>query len=172
MYLLLLIVIILAVGMLGVEKSYSILCFIYNLIAKRLLINNIITMGDNHSYFNIRGRFTDLEEDSFCIPSFKGMTRYKIKAVRVSPDEVSGIGLIKIGDCYIGTDVSCDILGVSKIIVWVHDSIGNKYGPEEITGNKTIRETVLCLINNHNTVNSVVKDISESNVEPTAEEQD
>lgn len=165
---------IISIWYLGLEKSYFLLKSLYHIISKRLLLSAEIFVGDNHNHFMIRGRFTDLDEISFCVPSLNNMHKYTIKAISITSDEIKTIGLIKIVDCYLGTDVSCDILGVYRIIVWVYDNLGNLIGTEEITSSRTIRDTVLDIINKprNNIINSVIRDIPESSIEPEADEQD
>ena len=159
---------------LGLEKSYFLLKSAYHIISKRLLLSAEIFVGDNHNHFMVRGRFSDLDEISFCVPSLNNMNKYTIKAISITSDEIKTIGLIKIVDCYLGADVSCDILGVYRIIVWVYDNLGNLIGTEEITNSRTIRNTVLDIINKPRNVNinTTIKDIPDSEIEPEADEQD
>ncbi|HOY90852.1 MAG TPA: hypothetical protein PK891_03970, partial [Bacteroidales bacterium] len=78
---------------------------------------------------------------------------------------------------YLGTDVSCNMLGACKIIVWVNDKFGNVIASEEITEDRTIRQSVLYLLENEESIKrsrepTLAKIIPADKVEAEAVDQD
>lgn len=162
----------------GLEKSWMFICLAYKYIKNKLFIDNsTITVADNRNYFMINGNFGDETLKTIYVQSLKGMFKYTIKATKMSPDEIQKINLIKKADCYLGTDISCEILGVSKIVVWVYKA-NVLVGSEEITESKTIRESVLHIIENEESkrrsmeCSILAKTISPDKIEAEAVEQD
>ena len=85
-----------------------------------------ITMSDNNKFVIIKNTFNGSTGETFYVPCNSSLFRYIIKASAVIDGKETNIPLVKMYNCYLGTDVSPKIIGCDSIIVTILDRTTSK----------------------------------------------